>query len=675
VKGNEEASRLVTGLFDRLAESQLEIRDLHNAKALDCKTVREVIFGLSNAKPEIPEWVINPPKAIHSPGVPTLFASDWHWGEVVDPEQINGVNKFNLRIAHARAKKLVERSIDLLKNHMVNPTYPGIVFPLGGDMVSGDIHDELRESNELATIPTVLDLLEVLCASVKALADAFGHVHVPCVTGNHGRCHLSDTNVLTKDGWVNIASISEGDVVASVDLESGKMGFYPCLGKVSFKERGYFTLESAHHDEAVSMDHSVIFRGGRLKVQELGECRTGDFTYCCDSDMETYAYDKDWIRMIVWAVCDGTFVDRRNYNETGFRLQFKLSKPRKIESLTKLLTRMGIPFTLKPATKSPSNVLDPFYIRVYGEYAKKLFFECTSNGKKQFPSWFKTMNRECVMEAIDTISETDGQNKKGIIFWSSVSKVDVETVQIACVTHGIPTSIAIGKRSGGFPNSSIRFDTTIMPQGFSKRASCRHVKKGFVDAEAEFVGIQTIHGTLLTQRNGKVVLSGNSTIKMRAKGRVHTSYDWLLYCLLEREFKNDKRITFQVSSGPDVSYSIFGHRYLLTHGDQFRGGDGMVGALGPILRGDHKKRSRNGQIGLEFDTMLLGHWHQYCHLGRVIVNGSLKGYCEYANANNFGFEQPKQALFMTHPRHGITFAMPVVLENAPVRGKKWIDFE
>ena len=41
------------------------------------------------------------------------------------------------------------------------------------------------------------------------------------------------------------------------------------------------------------------------------------------------------------------------------------------------------------------------------------------------------------------------------------------------------------------------------------------------------------------------------------------------------------------------------------NGDQFRGGDGMVGALGPILRGDHKKRSRNGQIGLEYDTMLL----------------------------------------------------------------------
>ena len=353
VQGNEGASRLVTGLFDRLAEAKLEIRDLYSAKALDHKAVREVIFGLSEAKPDVPAWVIDPPKAKHSPGVPTLFASDWHWGEVVDPEQINGVNKYNLRIAHARAKRMVERTIDLLKNHMVNPSYPGIIFPLGGDMVSGDIHEELRESNELPTIPTVLDLLEVLCGCVKSLADAFGHVHVPCVTGNHGR----------------------------------------------------------------------------------------------------------------------------------------------------------------------------------------------------------------------------------------------------------------------------------------------------------------------------------NTVKMRAKGRVHTSYDWLLYCLLEREFKSDKRISFQVSSGPDCSYTIYGHRYLLTHGDQFRGGDGMVGDLGPILRGDHKKRSRNGQIGLEFDTMLIGHWHQYCHLGRVIVNGSLKGYDEYANQGNFGFEVSKQALWITHPRHGITFAMPVVLEDAPIRGRKWIEYD
>ena len=32
---------------------------------------------------------------------------------------------------------------------------------------------------------------------------------------------------------------------------------------------------------------------------------------------------------------------------------------------------------------------------------------------------------------------------------------------------------------------------------------------------------------------------------------------------------------------------------------------GMIGALGPIIRGDHKKRSRNAQIDMEYDVMLL----------------------------------------------------------------------
>jgi hypothetical protein len=138
------------------------------------------------------------------------------------------------------------------------------------------------------------------------------------------------------------------------------------------------------------------------------------------------------------------------------------------------------------------------------------------------------------------------------------------------------------------------------------------------------------------------------------QGPHHTSFDWLLYCFLAKHFEGDKRVTFLIPDGPDAYYKIYGHRYLLTHGDQFRGGDGMIGALGPIIRGDHKKRSRNSQIDMGYDTLLLGHWHQYIHLTRLIVNGSLKGYDEYAYSNNFPFEQPQQALWLTHPKYGIT---------------------
>jgi hypothetical protein len=157
---------------------------------------------------------------------------------------------------------------------------------------------------------------------------------------------------------------------------------------------------------------------------------------------------------------------------------------------------------------------------------------------------------------------------------------------------------------------------------------------------------------------------GRNTHKIWAKDRHATSFDWLIYNLLALRFENDKRVTFLIPDGPDAYYKVYDHRFLLTHGDQFRGGDGLIGCLGPIIRGDHKKRSRNAQIDMEYDTMILGHWHQYIHHSRVIVNGSLKGYDEYAYTNNFGFELPRQALWINHPKYGITFGMPVQVERS-----------
>jgi hypothetical protein len=347
-------------LVIKLAEANNQIRQLESAAAsqaneeLTAQYIKKHILKMADMKPSIPNWLIKKPKGKTFAGVPTLFASDWHWGEIVDPNQINGVNDYNIKIAQNRAKVMVEKSIDLLKNHIAHTDYPGIVFVLGGDMVSGDIHEELMATNQMEIMPTVLDLFGVLTWCINTLADEFGQVFIPCVSGNHGR----------------------------------------------------------------------------------------------------------------------------------------------------------------------------------------------------------------------------------------------------------------------------------------------------------------------------------NTHKIRAKGRNFTSFDWLLYQFLAKRFEGDKRIQFHIPDGSDAYYSIYGHRYLLTHGDQFRGGDGVIGALGPIIRGDHRKRSRNSQIDMQYDTMLLGHWHQLIQLERLIVNGSLKGYDEYAYTNNFGFEPPRQALWLTHPEHGLTFSMPVYVDRKKVELKHdWISWK
>lgn len=174
---------------------------------------------------------------------------------------------------------------------------------------------------------------------------------------------------------------------------------------------------------------------------------------------------------------------------------------------------------------------------------------------------------------------------------------------------------------------------------------------------------------------------GRSTMKPRMKGHVYTNYDWLLYTSLERAFARDKRVQFLVPSEADAHFSVFGHRYHLTHGDNLgvRGGDGIIGALGPIVRGAIKVGRSEAQIGRDYDTLIIGHWHQYLSLPGIgiICNGTLKGYDEYARLRlRASYERPNQALWFTHPEHGITASWPVYLEpkRKATDTHKWVEW-
>jgi hypothetical protein len=151
--------------------------------------------------------------------------------------------------------------------------------------------------------------------------------------------------------------------------------------------------------------------------------------------------------------------------------------------------------------------------------------------------------------------------------------------------------------------------------------------------------------------------------KPRAKNRVYETYEWILYQFLARHYAENKDIQFNVSDGADLPYKIHSTRYLLTHGDQFKGGSGIAGALSPLMLGDARKRKRSIAIDQPYDYLVMGHWHQYIMAKGIIVNGSLKGADEYSFQSNFDYELPQQALWITHPIWGITARWPVFLEK------------
>lgn len=152
---------------------------------------------------------------------------------------------------------------------------------------------------------------------------------------------------------------------------------------------------------------------------------------------------------------------------------------------------------------------------------------------------------------------------------------------------------------------------------------------------------------------------GRQHRKPRAKNRAYQNYDWLIYKLIEKHFAKQKEITFQIPAGFDSKYKIYNTAYLSTHGDQFRGGGGVGGVIVPILRGDLKKRSREVAVGTPYDISVIGHFHQLTNLNNLIINGSLKGYDEYCEMMNFGFEPPQQAYWLTAPKEGKTMFTPI----------------
>lgn len=157
-------------------------RELNQAEDL-----RESVFRLAEAPIAPPAWRIDIKPGSSTPGVPILFCSDFQWGEVIRANELDGINAFNREIASRRYQKLIERTIDLATQHMVRPKYPGIVLVRGGDMISGDIHDELRKTNDLQSVPAALNLVEHESAGIRALAERFGRVWVVSLAGNHGR--------------------------------------------------------------------------------------------------------------------------------------------------------------------------------------------------------------------------------------------------------------------------------------------------------------------------------------------------------------------------------------------------------------------------------------------------------------------------------------------------------
>lgn len=143
--------------------------------------IREIVTPLPT------NGIITPPR-LNSlrERIAILLWSDWHSGEVVHPSRVDGLNAYNMDICARRVWTLVRKTIALLTDAMQRCNILRIVITLGGDMNSGGIHEDLRESNEADSALTSVWTGALIGQAVWHIS-RIAPIDIVSIPGNHGR--------------------------------------------------------------------------------------------------------------------------------------------------------------------------------------------------------------------------------------------------------------------------------------------------------------------------------------------------------------------------------------------------------------------------------------------------------------------------------------------------------
>ncbi len=118
-----------------------------------------------------------------------ILCSDLHYEEVVDPRTVDGLNEYNPEIAKKRFKNIFRNGLKLIDMTRSKSNIRKLVLWLGGDFISGYIHDELMENNAMSPVEASIDVYKMCVSAIDYMVDNgdFDEIIVVTSVGNHAR--------------------------------------------------------------------------------------------------------------------------------------------------------------------------------------------------------------------------------------------------------------------------------------------------------------------------------------------------------------------------------------------------------------------------------------------------------------------------------------------------------
>lgn len=255
--------------------SPVEIRDVNfwrnkakkaEEQAAASEHVLREMAGVFQRPLSLPDWVL-PGSGETGRAVGLVHLSDLHCGEVVRPEETGGINAYDPEIFRRRFRRMMDAVIRILPRWSADCDLKGVVVALNGDLISGDIHAELRETNALTSHEQVALVTDEAAAGLRKLADKFGAVLVTVTPGNHGRTtektHAKRMAALSYDVMIGniLAREFAGDPRITVNCASGADIVFPLFG--------WSVLQT--HGDSMGTGGGMGFAGPELPIVRGGK--------------------------------------------------------------------------------------------------------------------------------------------------------------------------------------------------------------------------------------------------------------------------------------------------------------------------------------------------------------------------------------------------------------------
>lgn len=176
-----EASQRTNSVFEALVD-ELEL------SVAPIKPLPKVTRVLSRSDNKIRESLV-------------MHLSDEHADEIVLPEQVGGLERYDFTVALRRAEVYVDTVLRFTLKTLQNYDFHTLYILANGDHVSGEIHGAVDHSYYRNTFKNCLAVGQMQALMIRDLAAHFPAIKVLYTSGNHGRRSVKKDYNQPKNNW------------------------------------------------------------------------------------------------------------------------------------------------------------------------------------------------------------------------------------------------------------------------------------------------------------------------------------------------------------------------------------------------------------------------------------------------------------------------------------------